>query len=329
MIFKTASCWWFLAIDILVCQGIQVEEADRSLQKLKLLQWNLHHECFLRCNESVSALHCDEHYPFCSRNATLLLQQLLANVDFAGLEQLSDPTFYDQLDSNLGHIEHLCGGARGLNTYPVDHAGLIFDQRRWKIKMDENGEDLRISGCMDKVNQSAKENDYRAYLGQAFVHKETGLELIVLVAHYPHEAKYQACMKMLAADLAQLKHKAKVKEVLLVADTNQPRTNFEIMQDLNPSARNVVGSDPHLTCCYPAYLYPYDRIILSQSQLNATSQKTTLPFGNESMHRIPDWVTINMHDPVLLEVHLAPAHSSGVRAALTLIVFSWILLQAA
>ena len=46
---------------------------------------------------------------------------------------------------------------RGLNTYPVDHAGLIFDQRRWKIKMDENGEDLRISGCMDKVNQSAKE----------------------------------------------------------------------------------------------------------------------------------------------------------------------------
>ena len=53
-------------------------------------------------------------------------------------------------------------------------------------------------------------------------------------------------------------------------------------------ARNVVGSDPHLTCCYPAYLYPYDRIILSQSQLNATSQKTTLPFGNESMHRIPD-----------------------------------------
>lgn len=46
---------------------------------------------------------------------------------------------------------------QGLNTYPVDHAGLIFDQRRWKIKMDENGEDLRISGCMDKVNQSAKE----------------------------------------------------------------------------------------------------------------------------------------------------------------------------
>ena len=26
-------------------------------------------------------------------------------------------------------------------------------------------------------------------------------------------------------------------KVLLVADTNQPRTNFEIMQDLNPSAR--------------------------------------------------------------------------------------------
>lgn len=49
------------------------------------------------------------------------------------------------------------GDSRGLNTYPVDHAGLIFDQRRWKIKMDENGEDLRISGCMDKVNQSAKE----------------------------------------------------------------------------------------------------------------------------------------------------------------------------
>ena len=46
---------------------------------------------------------------------------------------------------------------RGLTMYPVDHAGLIFDQRRWKIKMDENGEDLRISGCMDKANQSAKE----------------------------------------------------------------------------------------------------------------------------------------------------------------------------
>ena len=33
------------------------------------------------------------------RNATSLLRSLLAEVDFAGLEQLSDPSFFDQVES--------------------------------------------------------------------------------------------------------------------------------------------------------------------------------------------------------------------------------------
>ena len=52
-------------------------------------------------------------------------------------------------------------------------------------------------------------------------------------------------------------------------------------------ARSVLGSDVHLTCCYPAYFFQYDRIISSNVK-SIGSQATTLPFGNESSHHVPD-----------------------------------------
>jgi len=239
-------------------------------------------------------------------------------VDFAGLEQLSDPSFFDQVDSHeLGH-QHQCGGSQGYGMYPFDVATIVFSAR-WAVK-ETAGSPLTIGGCMDKVNESSKENDYRAYVGQVFVHKDTGLELLVLVAHYPHTGKYEAGVQMMAADLAQLKARAKVDEVLLLADTNQQKSNLEIMQDLDPTARRVLGSDVHLTCCYPAYFFQYDRIISSNFE-SIGSQATTLPFGNENTHHVPDWATLNMHDPVLVEFLVPESlpRSGGRSAALQLV----------
>eukprot|EP00435_Cladocopium_sp_Y103_P030922 s682_g7.t1 len=308
--------WTLLLAALCRTEGIQIGEVSQP-QSLKVLQWNLHSECFLSCNSTKKPPHCDAHYPSCQQNATSLLRRLLADVDFAGLEQLSDPSFFDQVDSNeLGHLQHQCGGSKGYGMYPFDVATIVFSTR-WAVK-ETAGHPLAMSGCMDKVNESSKENDYRAYVGQVFVHKETGLELLVLVAHFPHERKYEAGVEMMAADLAQLKERAKVDQVLLLADTNQRKSNSEIIHDLDPAARKVLGSDVHLTCCYPAYFFQYDRIISSNVE-SIGSQATALPFGNESAHHVPDWATLHMHDPVLVEFHLVPEspmpHSFGRRSA--------------
>lgn len=308
---------WSLLL-ALCTEGIQIGEVSRP-QSLKVLQWNLHSECFLSCKSTKKAPHCDAHYPSCQQHATSLLRSLLAEVDFAGLEQLSDPSFFDQVDSHeLGHLQHQCGGSQGYGMYPFDVATIVFSAR-WAVK-ETAGSPLTIGGCMDKVNESSKENDYRAYVGQVFVHKDTGLELLVLVAHYPHTGKYEAGVQMMAADLAQLKARAKVDEVLLLADTNQQKSNLEIMQDLDPTARRVLGSDVHLTCCYPAYFFQYDRIISSNFE-SIGSQATTLPFGNENTHHVPDWATLNMHDPVLVEFLVPESlpRSGGRSAALQLV----------
>eukprot|EP00438_Fugacium_kawagutii_P033410 Skav204337 [mRNA] locus=scaffold55:148782:153160:+ [translate_table: standard] len=137
-----------LLVLLAVCQAVQVLEACK---------WNLHTECFLPCSASAEP-HCDAHYPYCQQNAAGWIRSLLADVDFAGLEQFAHPSFFDQIDSTqLGHIQHRCGGARGFGMYPFDLATMVFATSRWSVK-EVNGKALEpIQGCMQKKNESSKE----------------------------------------------------------------------------------------------------------------------------------------------------------------------------
>lgn len=294
--------------------GLQLLEARSTL---RLLQWNLHSECFLPCavnvtNGSASSSprwpHCDAHYPNCGRNATHELLDLLRQVDFAGIEQLSDQDFWQSLNSTWGQIHHSCGGTKGFGVYPFDLASLLYRQTGGWAPSGQP-----VGGCMEKVNKSSQVNDYRAYVGQAFVHKDTGLQVIVMVAHFPHEGGYEAGLELLSAELQDLKRRSGVEEVLLLADTNQQKGNAEIMHDIDASSSaKTAGNDVQITCCYPEYFFSYDRIIAQN--LEVTAVKTSFPFGIGADHHPPAWAVFNMHDPVLVELEMRGEPRSWAKA---------------
>ncbi|CAJ1368024.1 unnamed protein product [Effrenium voratum] len=280
-----------------------------SLSQLGLLQWNIHAECFRACDKTSQ--HCDAAYPSCQENGTSLLHSLLADRDFAGLEHfdrsLALPDGFDQ-------VQHSCGGAKGFD-YPFDLARLVFSSR-WRVKRVKGKALPPMGGCMEKVGNETE--DYRAFVGQAFVH-ESGFEVLVVAAHFPHPHG-AGDLQILRDALARFKAQTQLDQVLLLADTNEFRSNAEIMGDVDPSARTVTGSDSHITCCYPNYLYPFDRIIASN--FPGAEVRTTLPFGAEREHRVPQWAALNMHDPVLTELYLRSGGRRG-QLCMTLLCLLW------
>ncbi|CAK9039253.1 Uncharacterized protein SCF082_LOCUS22961 [Durusdinium trenchii] len=274
------------------------------------------------------ALRCQRH----QRNATHELLDLLRQVDFAGIEQLSDQDFWQSLNSTWGQIHHSCGGTKGFGVYPFDLASLLYRQTGGWAPSGQP-----VGGCMEKVNKSSQVNDYRAYVGQAFVHKDTGLQVIVMVAHFPHEGGYEAGLELLSAELQDLKRRSGVEEataassrrdrreqqkiwrqrilhkVLLLADTNQQKGNAEIMHDIDASSSaKTAGNDVQITCCYPEYFFSYDRIIAQN--LEVTAVKTSFPFGIGADHHPPAWAVFNMHDPVLVELEMRGEPRSWAKA---------------
>ncbi|CAK8986139.1 unnamed protein product [Durusdinium trenchii] len=275
------------------------------------------------------ALRCQRHQ---RQNATHELLDLLRQVDFAGIEQLSDQDFWQSLNSTWGQIHHSCGGTKGFGVYPFDLASLLYRQTGGWAPSGQP-----VGGCMEKVNKSSQVNDYRAYVGQAFVHKDTGLQVIVMVAHFPHEGGYEAGLELLSAELQDLKRRSGVEEataassrrdrreqqkiwrqrilhkVLLLADTNQQKGNAEIMHDIDASSSaKTAGNDVQITCCYPEYFFSYDRIIAQN--LEVTAVKTSFPFGIGADHHPPAWAVFNMHDPVLVELEMRGEPRSWAKA---------------
>eukprot|EP00913_Durusdinium_trenchii_P021525 g20227.t1 len=195
---------------LLACRcvvGLQLLEARSTL---RLLQWNLHSECFLPCAVNPS-------WSKPPRNATHELLDLLRQVDFAGIEQLSDQDFWQSLNSTWGQIHHSCGGTKGFGVYPFDLASLLYRQTGGWAPSGQP-----VGGCMEKV--------------------------IVMVAHFPHEGGYEAGLELLSAELQDLKRRSGVEEVLLLADTNQQKGNAEIMHDIDASSSaKTAGNDVQIT----------------------------------------------------------------------------------
>lgn len=283
-----------------------------SARRIGFLQWNLHAECFLPCNATAKRGNCDPAFPRCKNNAEALLQQLLETgasgkleIDFAGVEQLVDHEFIrsSPLSSVWGQITHSCGGSKGEGMYPFDRATLFYRKSQWAIKHLPGGDSK--GGCMETVWKAAIPN-YRAFVMQAFQHRDTNLSVIVVVSHHPHVVQYAKEIRGLRDSLSAMREESGVDSVVLIADTNQPSSasGEKILRDIYPDAKNVSSTEIHKTCCYPVYNYPYDRIVAAGFTGNAQLMKTVLPFGDEAHHRPPPWVAFNMHDPVLGELSL-------------------------
>jgi len=302
--------------------GSFLNSRDLPLNVLSFLQWNIHSECFLSCQDTKIPGHCDKAYPQCKQNATEQLKGMLGEgdgaLDFAGIEQLADEELTNNgVDEAWGGLHHTCGGENGFGAMPFDSAMLLYRKSRWKVK-EVNGTALQpFSGCMERVNTAGEvegATNYRAFLGQAFVHLHTRFEVVVVVAHFPHQKKYLEEIRGLSAALTSFRAASGINQVVLIADTNQPKSAAEIMADIYPDVRGVVGSTQQKTCCYPIYLHPFDRIIAGGFVAKEAYMNTIFPFGTERSHQPPKWATINMHDPVIAEFALGGGRSFGGRS---------------
>ena len=193
--------------------GSFLNSRDLPLNVLSFLQWNIHSECFLSCQDTKIPGHCDKAYPQCKQNATEQLKGMLGEgdgaLDFAGLEQLADEELTNNgIDEAWGGLHHTCGGENGFGAMPFDSAMLLYRKSRWKVK-EVNGTALQpFSGCMERVNTAGEvegATNYRAFLGQAFVHLHTRFEVVVVVAHFPHQKKYLEEIRGLSAALTSFR----------------------------------------------------------------------------------------------------------------------------
>jgi len=278
------------------------------LNILSFLQWNVHNECFLSCAETKLPGHCDTSYPSCKTNATAQLRDMLHEgngaLDFAGIEQLANQDFIKKgAGPAWGQIYFTCGGVDGFGAMPFDIATLLFRKSRWEVKEVNGIQQKPFSGCMERNGQvpSDSPNNYRAFVGQAFVHRETGFEVVVVVAHFPHLNKYSKEIHQLSEALTRFRKETGIDKVVLLADTNREKRAEEIMADIYPGVSGVTGSKMSRTCCYPMYLHGFDRVIAGGFPMPGAYMKTIFPFGAEDKHTPPGWAVMNMHDPVIVE----------------------------
>mmetsp|Transcript_16569 Transcript_16569/g.28988 ORF Transcript_16569/g.28988 Transcript_16569/m.28988 type:complete len:347 (+) Transcript_16569:96-1136(+) len=301
--------WFYVALPIPCARSYHIV---RSLQlegspvnDFGFLQWNLHAECFLPCSGTEVSGHCDREYPRCLNGATAQVKQFLDApgkdaIDFAGIEQFVNADFltsgYD--NQSWDQITKNCGGTKGYGAYPFDSATLFYRKTRWEVKQLNGTPAAPISGCMETLDGENASN-YRAFIANAFREKTSGFEVVVAVAHYPHEGPYTSEISMLRDALADLMNRTQTSQLVVIADTNQgSRDSKLVMEDVYPKVDSVLSTELHATCCYPIYKHLYDRILLGDFPEGQTL-RTILPFKDASQHQIPQWVGLNMHDPVL------------------------------
>ena len=194
-----------------------LKNRDLPLNVLSFLQWNIHNECFLSCQETKLPGHCDASYPHCKENATEQLRSMLTEgngaLDFAGVEQMADEQLAtNQVDVEWGQIYHTCGGENGFGAAPFDIAMLLYRKSKWEVKQ-VNGTFLQpFGGCMERADGGEGPTNYRAFLGQAFVHKHSRFEVLVVVAHFPHIKRYSEEILRLSAALTSFRASSGVNQ---------------------------------------------------------------------------------------------------------------------
>ena len=161
--------------------------------------------------------HCDAAYPRCGDKATAQLKSMLTEgggaLDFAGIEQMASQVLAkDGVDDAWGQIYHTCGGERGFGASPFDIATLLYRKSRWEVKQMRGTSLEPFSGCMEKSGDGQGPPNYRAFLGQAFVHKQTGFEVVVVVAHFPHEKRYKEEIPQLSGALTSFRASAGIDQ---------------------------------------------------------------------------------------------------------------------
>lgn len=288
--------------------------SENKVRRMRFLQWNIHAECFLSCNSTAKRGFCDPAFPRCKNNAEAQLQQLLesgksgiAELDFAGVEQLVDSGFISGLSAPTvwGHVTQSCGGDNGEGVYPFDRATLFYRKSRWAVKQLPDGSAfVSKGGCMETVRK-ANATNYRAFVMQAFQHRDINLSVAVVVSHHPHveDAGYGGKIRVLRDALSEMRQQSGIDSVVLIADTNHPSSSSgeNIIRELYTDAENISSTTIHKTCCYPLYNFPYDRIVAAGFPGNAPVMNTSLLFGDEANHSPPSWAAMNMHDPVVGE----------------------------
>jgi len=276
--------------------------------EMKLLQWNIHGECFTRCEHSSSG-HCDFDYPKCRDNSTAFLKVLLSGTDqspprppdFASILQIGDEDFVRRGGADglgLGQIVHTCGGQNGFGRWPFDIAVLYYDKQQWQPIGPQHG------GCMEHVSGSSV-NNYRAYAAQAFERKGGGAveRVVVAAAHYSHATHG---LPELGADLRALMQKVGTTKLVVIADTNREchTPSWQLLKQLHGQAGHIASSDLRRSCCFPHWEHCYDRIMATGFPNAPTQLPTTSPFGG----RTPSWAATNMHDPMVARLsYSAPA----------------------
>lgn len=314
---EQALVGWLSSL-LLPCASLGIrstEEPGIPPDAIGFLQWNMHGECFQPCNVTAASEYpyCDRAYPRCRDGATGFVKQQLEakgeeSLDFIGLEQFANAEFLESHDQQWAHITKNCGGTKGYGVYPFDSATLFYRATRWEVKQVNGAPVEPVSGCMESVVHE-NVNNYRAFVANAFKEKNSGFEVIVAVAHYPHEAKYPEEITMFQDALADLITRAGVSRFVLIADTNQVRDSRLVLEDVYPRADSVLSTELHETCCYPDYYHAYDRIILADFPNG--SLHTALPFKDVLHHQLPEWVNIDMHDPVIGYLRAEDGHSGA------------------
>lgn len=297
-----------------------------ATESIRFMQWNLHGECFVQCG-NVSDSHCDKQYPACKEGALALVKDLVAGeqqppLDFVGVEMLNDEDFLRAgLDpAKWGRFTQLCGGEHGFGVYPFDSATLYYDKARWGVVPVEG---VAPGGCMEFVmgnddtetpaqNLGPHANNYRAYMVQAFSHLTSGEKVVVVTSHHPHVFLYHDEIKALKETVAEIQAKTGITKLVLIADTNvncpgSPfpgggRASQSVMEDIYPDAGEVVSTKLAVTCCAWTYVHTFDRIIAAGFPAGS-SMVTEFPFKPSR----PDWVAVNMHDPVLGTLKRGPS----------------------
>eukprot|EP00930_Biecheleria_cincta_P015137 TRINITY_DN12736_c0_g1_i2.p1 TRINITY_DN12736_c0_g1~~TRINITY_DN12736_c0_g1_i2.p1 ORF type:complete len:379 (+),score=34.95 TRINITY_DN12736_c0_g1_i2:60-1196(+) len=316
-------------VEVLTQQHENMTEV--KVRRMHFLQWNIHSECFLSCNTTAKPGWCDPAFPRCKNSAEAQLRQMMesggngmAAPDFAGVEQLVDSEFISSglsAPAAWGHVTQSCGGEKGEGIYPFDRATLFYRKSRWAVKQLPDGTPfVSKGGCMETVRNVSVPN-YRAFVMQAFQHRDSNLSVIVVVSHHPHveQKGYEKKTQLLHDALSEMRRQSGIDSVVLIADTNQPSSSSgeSIIREIYTDAGSISSTEIRTTCCYPLYIYPYDRIVAAGFPGSAPLMKTVLPFGDEAHHSPPPWVAMNMHDPVLGELVFndEEQRSGGFRAS--------------
>lgn len=283
---------------ILLMVGLAVPPSS-AMCGLKLVQWNMHGECFNQCGPG-QWVHCDKNYPSCKDNAVDLAKFLLAGnddtpaipPDFLALEQMGDEDFHRETANALGYgqVSHICGGEQGFGRYPFDIAILFYRLDRWT---PVNGPD---GGCMERLPGYAR-NNYRAYVMQAF-ERIDGQRVVAVAAHLSHSV---FGFDHFGAAIQQSMGAASTTQAVLMMDSNREcgTSSWKIMQDVLPhtnSATKLTSNRLSRTCCVPRFQHCYDRIVaLGFNDVAAAEMDTQQAFQKEA----PPWSAENMHEPIV------------------------------